>query len=182
MNYLHNKRANKANYYCNVPFSITSAVPLAKKPLHSAGAVLQHSEQAEPPKLAGLCCSLAGTPPKPEPTWWGCHMPNSEGISFPTKKDKVSHQYPWRTAHGINCWKLLSVQFRTLVIHPSQQVQYFRKSISPLLCIPLDWYHVFCQKKKKLNAAEMNQEEHTCLLLRDAKIKLIVLFSTRNEC
>lgn len=62
MTYLHNKKVNRANYYFDVAFSITPTVPLAKKHLHGEGAVLQHSEQVEPPKLAG-------TPPKPEPTW-----------------------------------------------------------------------------------------------------------------
>lgn len=69
MTYSHNKRVNWADYYFDVAFSITPTVILAKKHVHGEGAVLQHSQQVEPPKLAGLCCSLAGTPPKPEPTW-----------------------------------------------------------------------------------------------------------------
>lgn len=67
--FLHNKRVNRANYCFDVAFSITPTVPLAEKHLHCEGAVLQHSEQVQPPELAGLCCSLAGRLPKPEPTW-----------------------------------------------------------------------------------------------------------------
>lgn len=67
------------------------------KHLHGEGAGLQRSDQAgasqapSAPGWADHCCSLAVTPPKPEPIWWGCHVPDWDSICLPSKKDRKYH-------------------------------------------------------------------------------------------